>query len=91
MKRFLVFLGAMLLAASFTTASMADGGWDKCKGCHNGTIAPTGEQLKEKYKTADEVVTAAETTTNAMMKAIRGNEEALKEAAEDLMAAPAAE
>ena len=88
MKRFIVFLGAIMLVLSFTTASMA--GWDKCKGCHNGTVAPSAEQLKGKFNTAEEVVAAAKASQNAMMKPMQ-NDDVLKAAAEELMAAPAAE
>jgi hypothetical protein len=87
MKRFFAFLGVMALVVSFATSSMAD--WSKCKGCHNGSVAPSAEQMKAKFKTADEVVAAAKASQNPMMKGVQGNEEALKAAAEAMLAEPA--
>lgn len=86
MKHLVVFLGAVLLAASFTTASMAI---PNCNSCHNGAVAPSVEQLKAKFTTVDELVAAAKASENAMMKPVQGDDEALKTAVEKLMAAPA--
>ena len=87
MKRFFMFLGVMAIVVSFAAPSMAD--WSKCKGCHNGTVAPSADQMKAKFKTADEVVAAAKASQNPMMKGVQGNEAALKAASQELLAAPA--
>jgi hypothetical protein len=70
--------------ATFYTFNVANAGvWDKCKVCHNGNMAPEEKTLKEKYKTADELIKAAKESLSPMMKNYKGDEE-LKEAAKDL-------
>jgi hypothetical protein len=57
--------------------------WDKCKVCHNGTMAPDEETLKKRYKTADEFMKAAKESPNSMMNSYKGDAD-LKEAAKYL-------
>jgi hypothetical protein len=53
--------------------------WDKCKVCHNGTMAPDEQTLKKKYKTAEELMKAAKESPNSMMNNYKGDAD-LKEA-----------
>lgn len=77
-----------MIASAFViflpTASIA-GASDMCKGCHNGSVAPSVDTLKSKYKTADELVAAAKKVTNEMMKAAQADEAKLKAAAEEIV------
>jgi hypothetical protein len=66
-------------------AMASAGDADTCKGCHNGSVAPSVDTLKSKYKTADELVAAAKNVTNPMMKAAQSDEAKLKAAAEELV------
>jgi hypothetical protein len=60
------------------------GGWDQCKGCHNGNLAPDAKELKDKYDTVDKLVAAARRSDNFLMESIKKNEELLREAAKDI-------
>jgi hypothetical protein len=60
------------------------GGWDQCKGCHNGNLAPDAKGLKDKYDTADKLVAAAKRSENSLMESIKKNEKLLREAAKDI-------
>ena len=82
MKTFKVMLLAISVILLFSTFSMAQ--WSRCKGCHNGTMASGSDALKEKYKTADELVKGALATKSPMMKWIQNNEKVAKEAAKDI-------
>ena len=57
--------------------------WDKCRICHNGTMAPDEKTLKQRYKTADEFMKAARKASNPMMNNYKGDAD-LKEAAKYL-------
>jgi hypothetical protein len=83
MKRyFAIFI--MICFTAFYAFNVAYAGiWDKCKVCHNGNIAPDEKRLKEKYKTADELIKAAKESLSSMMNNYKGDAE-LKEAAKDL-------
>jgi hypothetical protein len=74
----------MICFAIFYAFDVANSGvWDKCKVCHNGNMAPDEKTLKEKYKTADELIKAAKASQSSMMKNYKDDEQ-LKEAAKDL-------
>ncbi len=60
------------------------GGWDQCKGCHDGNVAPDARELKEKYQLIDKLVEAAQKTDVPFMAAFRNNEKLLREAAKDI-------
>ncbi len=75
---------ALTLAALMPLASMA-GESDVCKGCHNGSVAPSVDTLKSKFKTPDELVAAAKKTENPMMKSIQADEAKLKAAAAEII------
>ncbi|PPC89972.1 MAG: hypothetical protein CTY34_09500 [Methylobacter sp.] len=72
---------AILVLAAFIPSLSSAGDADTCKGCHNGSLAPSFETLKEKFKTADALVAGAKSTQNPMMKAIQADEAKLKAAA----------
>lgn len=74
----------MICFGTFNAINLAHAGvWDKCKVCHNGSMAPDKKTLKEKYKTADEFIRAAKKSTSIMMKNYKGDAD-LKEASEYL-------
>ena len=60
------------------------GGWDQCKDCHNGILAPDAKELKNKYDTADKLVVAAKRSEDPLMESIKKNEKLLREAAIDI-------
>ncbi len=57
--------------------------WDKCKSCHNGSMAPDEKALKEKYKTAYTFIKAAKESSSIMMEKYK-SDEYLKKAAKHL-------
>jgi len=77
-------LTAVSVCAFFVLATTASAGWNTCVACHNGTMAPNKEKLKENNKTAESFVKAAQATQNPMMKSIQKDEKALKEVANEI-------
>jgi hypothetical protein len=75
---------ALSICAFFALAATASAGWNTCVACHNGTMAPNKEKLKEKHKTAESFVKAAQATQNPMMKSIQKDENALRAAAKEI-------
>jgi hypothetical protein len=74
----------MICFVTFYAINFANAGvWDKCKVCHNGSMAPDEKTLKKKYKTADEFIKAAKESSSIMMKNYKGDAD-LKEASEYL-------
>jgi hypothetical protein len=84
MKKLFYAMAALALVGLAPAQSNA-GESDTCKGCHNGSVAPSVDTLKGKYKTADELVAAAKKVTNPMMKAIQADEAKLKAAAAEIV------
>ncbi len=84
MKKFLLVTTMLALVALMTSISIA-GESDTCKGCHNGSVAPSIDTLKSKFKTADELVAGAKNAKNDMMKPIQADEAKLKAAAAEIM------
>jgi hypothetical protein len=84
MKKLQITMTALALVILMPTTSFA-GASDTCKGCHNGSVAPSVDTLKSKYKTADELVAAAKKVTNEMMKPIQADEAKLKAAAAEIV------
>jgi hypothetical protein len=78
------FLFALTVAALLPSLSFA-GAADTCKACHNGSVAPTAEALKGKFKTADALVAGAKNSPNPMMKSIQADEAKLKAAAAEIV------
>ena len=60
------------------------GGWDQCKGCHNGNLAPDAKELKDRYNTADRLVAVAKKSVDPLMEGVKKNEKLLREAAKDI-------
>lgn len=81
MKKTLLVLALTALIPSVSNA----GASDTCKACHNGSLAPAFDKLKEKFKTADALVAGAKSTQNPMMKAVQSDEAKLKAAAEEIV------
>jgi len=77
---FFIICFITLYFCNLTTA----GGWDQCKGCHNGNLAPDAKELKNKYDSADKLVAAAKRSENSSMESIKKNEKLLREAAKDI-------
>lgn len=84
MKKLLLTMTALAMVILLPTTSIA-GESDTCKGCHNGSVAPSVDTLKSKYKTADELVAAAKKATNPMMKSVQADEAKLKAAAAEIV------
>lgn len=82
MKRILAIALTLMFVLSMSTVAMAD--WGKCKGCHNGKVAPDEAALKAKFTDAAAFVAGAEASTNAMMKSQQGDKAALEKAAADI-------
>jgi hypothetical protein len=82
-KLFPVFI--IVCFVTFCVCYLANaGGWDQCKVCHNGNLAPNEKDLKERYKTIDELVGAAKRAEDPMMDPFKKNEKLLREAAKDI-------
>lgn len=43
------------------------GGWEQCKGCYNGNLAPDAKDLKNRYNTADKFVETAKRAGDSLM------------------------
>jgi hypothetical protein len=84
MKKLLLIMATLALVTLIPSISSA-GESDTCKGCHNGSVAPSVDTLKGKFKTADELVAGAKNSKNDMMKPIQANDAKLKAAAAELM------
>lgn len=84
MKKTLFALVTLALVAALPSLAVA-GEADTCKGCHNGSVAPAVDALKNKFKTADALVAGAKASANPMMKAVQGDEAKLKAAAAELV------
>lgn len=84
MKKLLLAITAMALVTLLPSLTIA-GESDTCKGCHNGSVAPSVDTLKSKFKTVDELVAGAKNSKNDMMKPIQANEDKLKSAAVEIM------
>jgi hypothetical protein len=74
----------LLLVLLLPDLSAHAGGWDQCKGCHDGTFAPDAKALKQKYRTADDFVKAAQKSDESLMKHFKKNEDLLRNAARDI-------
>ncbi|TPQ28344.1 hypothetical protein [Methylomonas koyamae] len=84
MKKSLVtFTAAITVALLPSLASAGDA--DTCKGCHNGSVAPSVDTLKGKFKTVDELVAGAKASKNDMMKPMQADTAKLKAAAAEIL------
>lgn len=84
MKKLRLAMAALTLVTLAPTLTIA-GESDTCKGCHNGSVAPSIDDLKAKFKTADELVAGAKNSKNPMMKPMQADEAKLKAAAAEIM------
>ncbi len=84
MKKTILAMTAFALVALMPSVSIA-GAADTCKGCHNGSVAPSVDTLKSKFKSADALVAGAKSSTNDMMKPIQADEAKLKAAADEIV------
>lgn len=84
MKKLLLAMTTLALVILMPSISIA-GESDTCKGCHNGSVAPTIDTLKSKFKTVDGLVAGAKNSQNPMMKPIQADEAKLKAAAAEIM------
>jgi hypothetical protein len=82
-KMIAVFFIICLITLFYYKLSVA-GGWDQCKGCHNGKLAPDAKELKDKYNTADRLVAVAGKSGDPLMEGVKKNEKLLREAAKDI-------
>lgn len=82
MKCFKILVFLLVIWASIITPLSA--GWNSCIGCHNGTLAPDKDKLKEKHKTIDSFISAAQSTQNDLMKSIQKDVKSLQEAAKEI-------
>lgn len=84
MKKILLAITTLALATLMPSISIA-GESDTCKGCHNGSVAPSVDSLKAKFKTVDELVAGAKNSKNPMMKPVQADEAKLKAAAAEIL------
>ena len=64
----LTFFSILILAFAIQVFA---GEWDRCKTCHDGTIAPSKEELIRRYKTAAFFVKAAQSKNTPLMKPLQ--------------------
>lgn len=79
-----IIIPCCLLAVLCIVPGIAFAGWNTCIGCHNGGLAPDKAKLADKHKTIEAFVKAAQASQNPMMQAIKSDEKALKEAAQEI-------
>ena len=84
MKKLLFAMTPLALVTLMPSLAIA-GESDTCKACHNGSVAPSIDALKSKFKTVDGLVAGAKNSKNDMMKPIQANEAKLKAAAAEIM------
>ncbi|MDD2740161.1 hypothetical protein A1359_16950 [Methylomonas lenta] len=84
MKKILLAITTLALVTLMPSISIA-GESDTCKGCHNGSVAPSVDSLKAKFKTVDELVAGAKNSKNPMMKPVQADEAKLKAAAAEIL------
>lgn len=84
MKKLPLAMTTLALVTLMPSMAIA-GASDTCKGCHNGSVAPSFDTLKSKFKTVDELVAGAKNSKNAMMKPMQADEAKLKAAAAEIL------
>ena len=82
MKTILAAIASIAMVLCMTSFSMA-AGWNTCKGCHNGKMAPSQETLVKKFKTEKGLIAGAKAAKSPMMKNFK-KDDLLKAAAKDL-------
>ena len=88
--RKLLILAAVVAAVS--TPAFAGTWEDNCAGCHNGQMPsssgkpiPSKEQLKAKFKSVQEFVNAAKSTSDPMMAPFKTQDAVLQAAANEVL------
>jgi len=86
MKRLLSTVIALISVFALTAGGFAGTFDEKCVVCHkpDNKPAPSKSSLLSKFKTAKELIGAAKASKNPMMKAVQGDDDLLKKAAQDL-------
>jgi len=77
---------ALVIAMIFCAASFSfAAGWDTCKGCHTDSGKPASSKATflKKFKTSDDLITAAKAAKSPMMNNFKKDDQ-LKAAAKDL-------
>ena len=84
-KRYCAFLLCVFVLVLFCPQVEA-GDWDRCKVCHrpSGGPGPSMKTLKEKYKTEDEFVQAALSSSTPMMAFVRQDKKLLHNVAKEI-------
>ncbi|HSW62911.1 MAG TPA: hypothetical protein VLH56_06350 [Dissulfurispiraceae bacterium] len=75
------FLGVFVVILCIVLSLPASAGLERCDGCHNNKLAA---ELKDRFKTAADLVRAAKNSKSPLMGSVRTNEEYLRDAAKDL-------
>jgi len=83
-KKLCVVMCVFCCLIFFSQSSVFAAAWDKCKGCHNGNLAPDEKTLKDKYPTVSKIVEAAKQSSSPLMNSFKEDEKLLKEAAQDI-------
>ncbi len=78
-NRFCLFLFTLAVLTVWSCPAFA--GLERCAGCHNNRAS---FELKDRYKTAAELIRAAKNSKSPMMGSVRANEEYLRDAAKEL-------
>ena len=84
MKKLCVVVCVFCVLVFCTPNMVFASAWDKCKGCHNGSLAPDEKRLKEKHPTAEKFVEAAKKSDDPFMGGVKKDEKLLQEAARDI-------
>ncbi len=79
MNRSCIFLFAFAVLTVWSSPAFA--GLERCTGCHNNRAS---FELKDRYKTAADLIRAAKNSKSPMMGSVRANEEYLRDAAKEL-------
>ena len=81
-----IWIAVLVLASLifFFPRFAAAAAWEKCKGCHNGNVAPDEEKLKEKYPPIKKFVAAAKKADDPFVIGFKDNEKLLKETAQEI-------
>jgi len=84
LKKLLIAMCILYSVVFFSCISAHASAWDKCKGCHNGNLAPDEKSLQNKYPTIKQLVNAAKKSDDPFMDGVKKDEKLLKEAAREI-------
>jgi len=83
MKKLLIVI-CLFIFMNFFSSLVYASAWDKCRGCHNGNVAPDEKSLKFKFPTVKKFVEAAKKSDDPFMIGFQSDEKLLKEAAQEI-------